>query len=97
MLFVYPPGMAPAFWMREMLIPLDFVWIGEGCEVVDITPDVPPPATGTPNSELSLYRSSVAATYTFEINAGEAERLGIHVGDSVSFTGIAESVSEAEC
>ena len=43
MLFVYQEPVVPGFWMRQMRFPLDFVWIGEDCEVVDVTPNVPAP------------------------------------------------------
>ena len=37
MLFVFETGRASAFWMKDMLFSLDFVWIGEDCTVVDTT------------------------------------------------------------
>ena len=97
MLFVFKAGGAPAFWMKGMLFPLDFVWIGEDCTVVDTTPDMPAPAPGAPVSELPRYASGVAATYVFEINAGEVERFGIRVGDRVRFSDLSEDVEGALC
>ena len=95
MLFVFETGVASAFWMREMLLPLDFVWIGKDCTVVDIVPNAPNPEPDTPDSELPLYTSAVTAAYTFEINRGEAESSGLRVGDKVSFSGF--SVEGADC
>ncbi|MCH8062355.1 MAG: DUF192 domain-containing protein [Chloroflexi bacterium] len=95
MLFIFDDGRASAFWMKGMRFPLDFVWIGSGCTVVAVTKDVPNAAPETPSSELPLYRSFVEAEYNLEINAGEVERLGISVGDSVAFEGI--NVRGASC
>ena len=95
MLFVFETGKASTFWMRGMQFALDFVWIGEDCTVVDTTLNVLSPAPGTPNSELTTYRSAVPAAYTLEINAGEVERQGIDMGDRVSFSGI--SAEGADC
>lgn len=95
MLFLFQTGRTTDFWMRGMLIPLDFVWIGEDCTVVDTTVNVPQPDSDAPNTPLPSYSSSVPAAYTFEINAGEIERFGIQVGDKVSFSRI--TADEAKC
>ena len=86
MLFVFESGRTSAFWMRQMRFPLDFIWVGEECKVVDLTLNIPPPESGIPDSELPRYKSSVSAAYTFEINAGEVERFGIRKGAAVSFS-----------
>ena len=72
--------------MKDMRFPLDFIWIGADCRVVDVTVEVPPPAPGTPNRELPTYRSSRPAAYTLEVNAGEVERHGVAIGDPVRFS-----------
>lgn len=87
MLFVFDGGAASAFWMREMRFNLDFVWIGDGCEVVDIHADVPAPAAGTALGDLPLYSSDPPARYNLEINAGAAAARGIEIGDAVKFSG----------
>lgn len=88
MLFVFPEEGTPIFWMKGMRFPLDFVWIGAGCRVVDITEDVPHAEAGTPDELLALYAPAAPVLYTFEINAGEVERFGIEVGDDVRFRNI---------
>lgn len=88
MLFVYQEPVVPGFWMRQMRFSLDFVWIGEGCEVVDLTPNVPAPEPGTSESELTLYRPSAPILYNLEVNAGTAARHGIRVGDEVRFRNV---------
>ena len=87
MLFVFDGGAASAFWMREMRFNLDFVWIGDGCEVVDIHADVPAPPAGTALGDLPLYSSDPPARYNLEINAGAAAARGIEIGDAVKFSG----------
>jgi uncharacterized membrane protein (UPF0127 family) len=54
---------------------------------VDITKEVPPPDPGQATSDLPTYRPSEPAQYVLEINAGEAESAGIHIGDMVEFGG----------
>lgn len=94
MLFIFEDREASSFWMREMLFPLDFVWISEDCHVVEITSDVPFPEPDTETSSLPTYSPSVPAAYNFEINAGEANELGIGVGDAVRFTGIPDDAGD---
>jgi uncharacterized membrane protein (UPF0127 family) len=94
MLFIFESRRASSFWMNEMRFSLDFVWISEGCVVVDITREVPHPQPNTATSALPTYSSSAPAAYNFEINGGEAAKFGIEVGDAVIFTGIPEQVGE---
>ena len=88
MLFVFESGSASSFWMYGMRFPLDFVWVGEGCTVVDLTEDVQHYPPDTPSSELEILESASPAAYTFEINAGEVSDFGIEIGDSVQFHNI---------
>lgn len=87
MLFVFEIESRFRFWMREMEFPLDIVWIGAGCQVVDISVNVPPPEPGTSLADLPRYSPGVPALYVLEINGGEAEALGLGVGDPVEFLG----------
>ncbi len=87
MLFVYPDEAPRSFWMFEMRFPLDMVWIGGDCRVVDITENAPPPEPDQPNSELPLFSPKVPARYVFEVNAGEARQHGVDIGDRVEFEG----------
>ena len=91
MLFVFEYADEHRFWMKDMLIPLDFVWIGADCAVVDVTTDVPQPAPGTVTGDLTVYRPSAPVLYTLEIDAGLVDELGIRVGDRVSFSGFSGS------
>ena len=85
MLFVFREDGEEAFWMKEMGFPLDFVWISSDRKVVDLTQDVAPPAAGTPDSELPLYRPSHPVRYVLEVNAGVVRANGIGIGDVVTF------------
>ena len=88
MLFIFPGGQASSFWMKGMRFPLDFVWIGEDCTVVDLTENVQHSPPNAPSSELKIFESESPAAYTFEINAGEVSQFGVEIGDDVRFSGI---------
>ena len=87
LLFIYERESKYTFWMKEMRFPLDMVWIGANCTVVDITFDAPPPAPGQTLDQLPRYAPGVSARYVLEINAGEAGAKGIGPGDQVKFAG----------
>ena len=88
MLFPQSRDVIASFWMRGMLIPLDFVWIGADCRVADLTENVPPPADPEQRTGLPIYSPSEPVRYIFEINAGDVAALGIEIGDEVRFGGL---------
>ena len=90
MLFVYESARPLQFWMVRMQFPLDFVWIGDDCTVGEISRDVPPPPPGADDSEIVRVSPSGEMQFVLEINAGEAEALGLGVGDGVVFGGSIE-------
>ncbi len=85
MLFVFEKAERLRFWMREMEFSLDIIWISAGCQVVDISENVPAPEPGTPLADLPRYSPDAPAKYVLEINSGEAAALGLGVGDPVEF------------
>ena len=87
MLFIYEQQSKLNFWMKDMHFPLDIVWIGVGCTVVDITRNAPPPAPDQSTDQLPRYSPGGPAQYVLEINAGETGSESIAPGDPVEFTG----------
>ena len=85
MLFVYDSPKGVVFWMKNMHFPLDILWIGADCTLVDFSRNVPPPAPGTESSDLERYRPGAEIQYVLEVNAGAAA--GMRVGNTVEFGG----------
>jgi uncharacterized membrane protein (UPF0127 family) len=80
MLFIFDSEDYYSFWMKNMRIPLDIIWIDKDKRIVDIKADVPPckdSCEGLP--------SNAKAKYILEVNVGFAERNGIKIGDEVRF------------
>lgn len=84
MLFILPSKTIPAFWMKGMRFPLDFVWI-DGNVVVDITEHVSNPAPNTQQKDLPLYRPKQAVTYVLELPDGAVNRYKLKIGDAVQY------------
>ena len=83
MLFTFDPqNVTPGFWMKEMLIPIDIIWI-EGGHVVKIDKNVEAPKENTPDSELKIYTPDTPIDYVLEVNAGFSDKNSIKVTDTV--------------
>lgn len=80
MLFVFEKPDYYSFWMKDMLIPLDFIWINNG-QVVEITQNVKPEDYQPP--KILVPQQKVEAV--LEIKGGLAQKLNIKVGDKVVF------------
>lgn len=82
LLFIFPKKDVLRFWMKDLFIALDMIWIDDG-KIVDILSRIPAPVFGTPDAALPLYSSKIPATMVLEVNAGTVERFGWKVGDTV--------------
>jgi len=74
MLFVMPQREIQEFCMRDMRVPLDFIWLTSG-RVAGLTKNV------TPQDQQATYKSPVPVNYVLEVPAGFCDRHGIKVGD----------------
>ncbi|MDQ7814911.1 MAG: DUF192 domain-containing protein [Patescibacteria group bacterium] len=76
MLFIFDRAGVYPFWMKDTLIPLDIIWLKDG-EIKDIvTLEAPTSTLFTP-----IHMPLVLADAALELNAGEANKLGLEVGD----------------
>ncbi len=82
MLFVFPRAQHLTFWMKNTVLPLDMIFIGDDHRVVGIVKDAVPYTT-TPREVAGESR------YVLEVNAGFSERHAVRAGDSVTFEGVA--------
>lgn len=79
-LFVFDEPGYYSFWMKDMLISLDFIWINND-EIVQVNEnirpeDYPPPKYFTPK---------YPADSVLEVNSGTIKKFNIKPGDKVSF------------
>ncbi|USD24156.1 DUF192 domain-containing protein [Flagellimonas marinaquae] len=79
MLFIQPTESLQYFYMKNTEIPLDIIYIDSGMKIVSFQKNA------QPFNEDTLP-SNIPARYVFEINAGLSDKLGLQVGDSISFT-----------
>lgn len=72
MLFLLPYAAQPTFWMKDMLFPIDIVWIYQG-EVIGIEKNVQPPAPGTIDAQLIRFTPPAPVDMVLETKPGRIE------------------------
>jgi len=84
MLFPFSPPRPVQFWMRNVQVPLDMVFLYQG-RVEAIAADVPP-CDALP---CPTYGPRVEIDSVIELRGGRAEELGLQVGDRLSIDAVA--------
>lgn len=82
MLFIHDREQPQAYWMKNTYIALDILYFDRERRLVSQQRDVPPCVSGI---GCPAYPSSGPALYVLELNAGEAERLGLADGALLRF------------
>ncbi len=79
MLFVFKEEGNYSFWMKNVLIPLDIIWIDKNGKITYIAENL------QPNSGVhyETIKPSQRAKYVLEINGGLAAKIGLTIGDMV--------------
>lgn len=82
LLFIFPNEGIQSMWMPNMNFPLDIVWIDSYKTIVKIETNVQPCFQ---NKNCKSYSSVYPVRYAIELNAGDAQRIGLYVGLKLSF------------
>lgn len=81
MLFPYSAASFQHFWMKDMKIPIDIVFIRNG-KIVTIYKNVQPPKN--PTDTLPVYSSTETADAVLELPADDTDKFNIKEGDTVT-------------
>ena len=81
MLFIFDKEKDSSFWMKNMLVPLDIVWLNQNQEVIFISKNNLPCGQNCP-----LITPGKKAKYVLEISTGLADRIGLVGGDKATFS-----------
>jgi uncharacterized membrane protein (UPF0127 family) len=79
MLFPFSPPRVARFWMKNTLIDLDMIFVQRG-RIVAILDRVPP----CRQDPCPVYGPWLEVEQVIELAAGQAERLGLKVGDALT-------------
>ena len=81
MLFVFANRVQHTFVMRNMLFPIDIVWLNKG-EIVDIAPNIQP-EPGKNEASLTPYFARLPSDMVLELVAGTVAKNGLKIGDKL--------------
>ncbi|MBU3964157.1 DUF192 domain-containing protein [Patescibacteria group bacterium] len=81
MLFVFQEQGGHGFWMKNMMIPIDIVWMDKDLKITHIEHNVMP----CDSDPCPVYKPNLLSQYVLEIKAGLAQELDIKIGDSFYF------------
>jgi len=77
MLFAFDTDAKYRFWMKDMLFPIDILWLSGTGEVVDMRKNV------SPATYPEVFTPIAPSRYVLELPAGFAEAYSVKVGDVV--------------
>lgn len=79
MLFEFPYENQWYFWMKDMVIPIDIIWVNKDMSVVyiekNLSPDTYPQSFGPKENAL----------YVLEVASGVSEKVNLTIGDKIIF------------
>jgi uncharacterized membrane protein (UPF0127 family) len=82
MLFVYNEDINPNFWMKNMLIPIDIIFIDADHNIKYIAESVQPCESEV---KCELYNAGTPVRYVLEVKSGYAEKYDVVLGNKVLF------------
>ena len=78
MLFVFQEKKPYSFWMKDMLVPIDILWLADDGTIIGIEDSV------TPESyPQTVFTAPAPVRLVLELRAGEARARGLRVGGQV--------------
>jgi len=81
LLMAFPTNDKWSIWMKDMLIPLDIIWLDDSKRVVYIVEDADPDG-----GEQALFTPTKKAKYVVELGAGTVRTQNIKIGRSAIFS-----------
>jgi len=79
MFFVFEHKDYYGIWMKDMLFPIDILWIDEAGKIVHIEENI------SPETYPKIFYPKEKARYVLEVNAGFVEKNTILIGEMVGF------------
>jgi len=76
MLFLFSSPDRHSIWMKNMLIPLDILWLDDHKRIIHIETNVPP----CQREPCLIYRADTPSLYVIELAAGTVTQAGLQPG-----------------
>lgn len=85
MLFIWPQAQKRIFWMKDMLVPIDIIWI-KGNKIVGIENNIQS-EQGVSDDRLKKYFSPGPVDKVIEVRANLTKEENFNPGDEIKFFG----------
>lgn len=82
--FVHGRAGKYSYWMHNVRVPLDIIWIDKEHRIVEISPDTPGCLEKDP-VKCPQYGGKVDSSFVLELAGGMAAKYGLAVGQKLSF------------
>jgi uncharacterized membrane protein (UPF0127 family) len=83
MLFIHPKPGSYTYWMHNVRIPLDIIFLDPGRRIVGITVNAPP--CPLEPEQCPQFGGNPNTQFVLELAGGESKRLGLKPGDVLRF------------
>jgi uncharacterized membrane protein (UPF0127 family) len=83
MLFIYGSPGNYSYWMFQVKIPLDILWMDSSRTVVEISENTPPCPAGS--KKCQTYGGKYPAQFILELAAGSVAKHNLRVGNTLTF------------
>lgn len=77
MLFVFPTAERRGFWMKDMSVPIDIIWLSDNGKILGIEDSV------SPNTYPDVFYPPVPVRYVLETRGGESKMQGWEIGTTI--------------
>jgi uncharacterized membrane protein (UPF0127 family) len=84
MLFIHHQQGRYPYWMHNVKIPLDIIWMDSSRRVIEVSTNTPP-CDGKPAQECPTYGGTQTALFVLELAGGLADQYGIKEGVVLDF------------
>jgi len=81
MLFIFNEESVHPFWMKNVILPLDIIWLNREHEVVFVSKNAQPCI----NDFCENISPDKNSSYALEFNAGISDEIGIELGNRIMF------------
>ena len=78
MFFIFDSSDYQSMWMKDMLFPIDIIWIDEDYKIVHMEKDI------SPDTYPKIFTAQIKARFVLELNAGMSTDYNLQTGDSIS-------------
>jgi uncharacterized protein len=84
LLFVHSRPGKYSYWMHNVKVPLDIIWMDKERRIVEISPKTPPCTADDP-TKCPQYGGTVDSQFVLELAGGMAAKYGLSIGQVLDF------------